>query len=107
MDDEEFLIEDLQGFAASVRSLVFRNMGVEDEELEQPTVAQVAGFISEICPVVDGDRIIGEDTLHKIAETVKEALVGAALSELASEGKVECAWDDKSNSMVFWAPKKD
>ena len=103
MDGEEFIIEDIDNLARALRSTVFRNMGVDERPEQSPTVAQVVGFISERCPEVDGERAISEDVFLQIAKTVGESLVGAALCELASEGSVECAWDDKINEMVFWA----
>lgn len=107
MDGEEFIIEDIESLARILRREAFDCFGVEDVPDQSPTVAQVVGFVVERCPEVDGERIISKDMFFQIADTVRESLVGAALSEMAAEGSVECAWDDKTNEMVFWAAKKD
>ncbi len=40
--------------------------------------------------------------IQDIAKKAQKILIGSVMSKMASEGTLECAWDEDKNSMVFW-----
>jgi hypothetical protein len=43
-----------------------------------------------------------EDQYNTIFDEVTDWIINSGLSKLAAEDKVQCAWDDEQNCMVFW-----
>lgn len=46
--------------------------------------------------------IIDSDTHTDIVDEVANWIFNVGLAKLAAANKLECAWDDSTNSMIFW-----
>ena len=53
----------------------------------------------------DDKYIINEDIFDKIFDDVRNQLYQSTMSQLASKGYIECAWDDEEDKMIFWIDK--
>lgn len=54
-----------------------------------------------------GRSIITIESYNQIIDDVISRIESAVLAKLASEGHLECAWDDELNDMVFWLPDEE
>lgn len=50
----------------------------------------------------DGSLILDEQGYEDIFDETRIWIYNIGLAKLAAEDKVECAWDDESNEMIFW-----
>ena len=68
------------------------------------TLSQIEKFITNISLGNDeeGNLIITENIFDETFEYVCRMIYQVGLAKLASEDKIECAWDTDSNEMVFW-----
>lgn len=100
-----FAITDLEKFAVILR----RNAA---ESLAHNYTENLDDFISisQVVSIVKfsrlnhdaGDVMINEDILADLLEEISDIIYQVGLSKLCADDKIECAWDNKSNSMVFW-----
>lgn len=67
---------------------------------------QIESIINDACIGFDEDDnpIINEKIYSEICDRIFQTVQNASLARLASEGHLECAWDDELNDMVFWLP---
>ena len=56
-------------------------------------------------PAYEDGFIINEKNYAYLFTEIKKWIYNRSLSKVASSGKIECAWDEKNNEMVFWDPK--
>lgn len=54
-----------------------------------------------------GRSIITIESYNQIIDDVISRIQSAVLARLASEGHLECGWDDELNDMVFWLPDEN
>lgn len=106
-DDNIYSIIDLDGYAATIRDVAAQSF-IENhsENLDDYiTIDQVKGVILGYSLGQDGDgnHLISEEIFDHTCEDIREWIFNVGLSKLAAKGLVECAWDDESNEMVFWA----
>lgn len=68
------------------------------------TIDQCIDIVKEKCLGTDsaGRYIIDEDSYLEMLIDVSEQIYQSALSKLASQDIIQCAWDENKNSMVFW-----
>lgn len=81
----------------------------ESENLEEyVTTNQTCQMIEEnaIGKDEDGHCLITDDGCKKLFEQLKARIYNSGLSKLASKNLIECSWDDKKNTMVFWSSKE-
>ena len=55
----------------------------------------------------NGRSVITIESYNQIIDDVINRIQSVVLARLASEGHLECAWDDELNDMVFWLPDED
>ena len=67
---------------------------------------QIESIINDSCLGFDEDDnpIINAKIYAEICDSIFQTVQNASLAKLASEGHLECAWDDDLNDMVFWLP---
>jgi len=112
MDDnnEIYAIVNLAGYAQEMRQAA-ANAIVEnsDEDLDSYiSIDQMIGLVKSHCVGFDEkDRpLLNEDTNEEIFELAVDWIHNVGLAKLAADDLVECAWDDESNEMIFWAKEK-
>jgi len=108
---ESYSIIDLEKYAISMRDAAassFEESYTENLD-EFITVRQVINLIHDHNLGRDNDNnlIINEDIFNDIFDDIRDWLYSAALAKLASKGLVDCAWDDESNTMIFWLTDKN
>ena len=108
---ENYSIVDITGYATTLRryaadSLAENNMDNLDDYI---TINQVIGVIKEYASGLDDNDhyIINEDISENIYLDIVEWIYDVGVAKLAAENKIECAWDDDLNKMIFWIPKND
>lgn len=106
-DTNIYSITDLDGYAASIRDGVAQSF-VEDynENLDEYiTLEQVKNLIIgySLGQDEDDNYLINAEVFNDTFDDVREWFYHAGLSKLAAKGVIECAWDDDTNQMVFWA----
>jgi hypothetical protein len=124
MNNEWFIIKDLDGFINSSRALVFNNFGTKSEdsdslslqidELDQTELDSVLSF--EESKVIVSDHVkkqkhklnqdirytLNEKIFLDIITSLNDRMVSNILNSLVNKGFVETGYDEESNDFVFW-----
>ena len=110
MDDQVYAITNLDGYANEIRTAAANSISdCQNDNLDEYiTITQITNLVKQKC--------LGYDDLNRpmlnelINETIYEDIAvwihNVGLARLAAEDLVECAWDEDSNEMVFWAKPK-
>jgi hypothetical protein len=103
---EIYSISDLDRYAESIRknaALSFTEFYNENLD-DFISIVQTTNLIKSNCigEDEDGNFLIDEDSYNRTFEEVRMWLYNVGLAKLAAEGRIECAWDDKLNEMIFW-----
>jgi hypothetical protein len=80
----------------------------ESEDLENYiTINQACQMIKEnsIGQDEEGKYLITEEASRLLFEQIRTRIYNSGLSKLAAKDLVECSWDEKKNTMVFWSRK--
>lgn len=106
-----YSINDLDRYAESMRKNAalsfteFYNENLDDFISINQTVNLIQS--NSVGEDEDGNLLIDEDSYNKTFEELRIWLYNVGLAKLAAANKVECAWDDKLNEMVFWIPSSE
>lgn len=110
-EDKIYSITDLDQYAIALRDAVAKTFEENySEDLDAYiTIPQVISVIEgySVGQDEEGRLIITEEIFNDIFDDVREWFYESGLSKLAAKGLVECAWDDETNSMIFWASNND
>lgn len=112
MKNETFCITNIDGYIGTLVSNVAEEMAVSAEDRSEIcdfiTKAQVLTIIEEQCLgyTENNEPVIDNESHTKIIETIICSVQNTVLAQLASEGFLDCAWDDELNDMVFWLSDK-
>ena len=127
MNNEWFVIKNLEEFVNASRRLVFQSFGnkIEDQQAiedmitniskqEQQELDNILSYDESyllIKPMLkkqinkktkDVRFILSEDLYMSIIEALNDRLVSNVLNSLVNKGLIETAYDDKSNDFIFW-----
>ena len=106
-----FTIVDLTRYAASMRKNAVLSLSDDVESnLDQfITLSEVGQLIknNSVGEDEEGNYLITEDTFNQTFDEIRTWIEGVVLANLAAQDKIECAWDDEANEMVFWSKKAD
>jgi hypothetical protein len=109
MSKKKYVITDLEGYAKEMRISAAKYFSEDyNENLDEfITIQQIINLVMEKCIGTDdeGRPMLTEKTNDKIFDCIATWLHNVGLAKLAAKGLVECAWDNDSNEMVFWANK--
>lgn len=108
MDNNDiYAIVDLEGYSREMRQAAANSLteNCEDDLDEFITMNQMISLVKEHCAGFDlKDRpLINEDTNEEIYESTVTWIHNVGLAKLAGKDLIQCAWDNESNDMVFWA----
>lgn len=81
----------------------------ESEDLEQyVTTNQACQMIEEnsIGKNEEGLYLITDEGCQKLMEQLQTRIYNSGLSKLAAKNLLECSWDSKKNTMIFWSNEK-
>lgn len=108
---EAYSITDLLGYADCIRDGAARELKEDyhDNLDEFITINQVINLVKEksIGSDENDNYLINEDIHNELYEDIQDWIFNVGLAKLAAAGKIECAWDDEENDMVFWATSKN
>jgi hypothetical protein len=107
---ETYSIVDLTGYAKAMREGAASSFDKEYTENLDDFISlnQVINLIKKNNLGLDeeGNYLITPDIFDDVFNEIREWLYGVGLAKLASKGRVECAWDNDANEMVFWLDNK-
>jgi len=108
MSNEVYAITDINGYAFQMREVAAKSLsdGSEQDNLENYiNLDQIINLVKENCLGFDANQrpLLNEKTNEKIFEEVSVWIHSVGLAKLAAQNLIECAWDNQSNEMVFWA----
>jgi hypothetical protein len=107
---EVYAITNLEGYATQIRDAAAKSLSENhnDNLNDYISINQIVNLVKNECVGFDDeDRpLLDEDTNEKIFENTAVWIHNVGLAKLAAQDLVECAWDDKSNEMIFWAKEK-
>lgn len=102
-----YSITDLEGFCLHVRDNAAKTLCDNNkEDLEEYiTTQQVKNLVQSFSLGTDdnNDLMIDESSYEQILDAIIDDIYQAGLSKLAASDKINCAWDDAENCMIFWA----
>lgn len=109
---EVYAITDLEGYASQMRDAAAQSLtdtGECTDNLDDfISIDQMINMVKNECLGFDDeDRpLLDEQTNEKIFEDTSVWIHNVGLAKLAAKDLVECAWDNETNEMVFWAKTK-
>lgn len=102
-----YAIVDIEGYVKEMRDAAAKTLceNSEDNLDNFISINQMIGILDAECLGYDSsDRpLLNEDANERIYESAVVWIQNVGLAKLAAEGYIECAWDDKSNEMIFWS----
>ena len=106
-EDQVMAVVDMDGYVEEIARAVTEELspGTNHSDLyNYCTREQIVGIVQENCLGFseDNEPLINFEVFHTIFHSVLQRVQNGALSKLAAEGYLECAWDDDLNEMVFW-----
>jgi len=108
-DESVYAITDLEGYAREMRDAAASTFSDDYSDIDSYiNVHQMMNLVKSECIGFDDNNrpLLNEDANEKIYESTITWIHNVGLSKLAAQGLIECAWDTKSNEMVFWANSK-
>lgn len=114
-DGEVYCIMNLEKYADMIRKDAANSFANgerldDSENLEDyVTINQIGQMIEEnsIGKDEDGHHMITGEGYKLLFEQIKTRIYNSGLSKLAAKDLVECAWDERKKTMVFWSNEKN
>ena len=103
---ETFSVTNIDRFAEIIRKNSAESLSNNYPDLNEfITIGQIAKFIEEKNYDIDdyGNIILNEYLLDDLLDEISYWIYQVGLSKLCGADKLDCAWDDDENKMVFWA----
>lgn len=126
INDEWFIVKDVDGLINSSRALVFNSFGQHNEKKDtdvldlkiddhdKEELDKVLSFDESKIIVIDILKkqrnkkdskiryLLNDDLFAKIIESLNDRMVSNILNSLVNKGLVETAYDAEANDFVFW-----
>jgi hypothetical protein len=101
-----YAIVDIDGYVSEMRKAAAQSFSDNyHENLDEfISIGQMINLVNKHCVGFDDlDRpMLDEESNNDIYEDTVIWLHNVGLAKLAAQNLVECAWDEKSNEMIFW-----
>lgn len=131
MEEEWFIINDIDEFTDKVRAIVFNNFGAWDkadeldsliDTVKQSEQAEFDKIIShQECLLIVKESVkiqvsknkkrtrytLNDKIFADVLEKINSRMVSNILNGLVKKGLVDMAYDEKSNDFVFWVKDKN
>lgn len=104
MKDPYIKIKNLSKFAKFLATTVAKDCGLEIDKVKVNdfiTLKNVKGIIRQYAKVKNEELFINTKILLKINDELLSWILGVSLAKAASNGELECYWDDLKNCMMF------
>lgn len=109
----KYIVSEDDKFCKSIRKQALKSLSKEsinsiDLDLFI-TLDQCRDIVYNCCAGQDPDGrcIIDEETYLDMLIEISEQIYQSALSKLAADNIIECAWDDEEGHMIFWINEED
>lgn len=105
-----YKVNNLNGFAKRIGKLVAREIDISVKELkEYISVKSIKDIILEHSMKMESDDSVymDEERTQAACEDIADWLSGVEHAKLAAEDLIECYWDNKLNTMLFYLKKED
>tara|TARA_B100001778_G_scaffold302117_1_gene278568 strand:- start:2418 stop:2810 length:393 start_codon:yes stop_codon:yes gene_type:complete len=98
-----YVIQDINKFSKNIAKQVAKYAGFSYKELKSYIkVGNVKQIIQNHSSFNQhGNMCINEEDAEAACEEIFDWLVGVDLAKLASNGDLDCYWDDEDNCMIF------
>lgn len=101
-----YTITDLNQYALAIREQAIESIADDqntnwDDFITVDEVIDIVACHSLGCDN-DNNHMIDEETHNYIMDDLNTWIINIGLAKLAGANKIECAWDDSVNEMVFW-----
>lgn len=111
MDNEElYAITNIEGYALEMRQAAAQSIvdDVKENLDDYINIHQMINLVKSECVGFDDNNrpLLNEDANAKIYESTIAWIHNVGLAKLAAKGLIECAWDNETNEMIFWANKE-
>lgn len=107
MNEDMYAITNIEGYATEMRQAAANAISDEcDDDLDSYiSLKQMVSIIEENCMGFDNSNrpLLNEDSNEKIYGATVTWINNVGLAKLAAQDLIQCAWDNDSNEMVFWA----
>jgi len=107
MSKDVYAITNLEGYASEMQQSAANSLSEDcvDNLDDYISINQMINLVKTECIGFDNDDrpLLNEEANEKIYESTVIWIHNIGLAKLAAKNLVECAWDDESNEMVFWA----
>lgn len=107
---ELYAITDLDGYISQMREAAAKSIceNTDDNLDDYISINQMVNLVKENCKGYDDENrpLLDEKSNEKIFEDAAIWIHDVGLAKLAGRDLIECAWDNESNEMVFWAKEK-
>lgn len=103
--NDTFVINDIDKLAYSIRKNAALTISdnANDDLDTFISIDQMKNLINNyVILSEDNDPMLDEEGYENIFDETSAWIINMGLAKLAAEDKIECAWDDESNDMVFW-----
>lgn len=112
MKDEVYSITDLNGYIVQMRDAAAKSLcedSSSDNLDDYISLDQMIGIVNKNCAGFDTENrpMLTESENEKIFEEAAIWIHNIGLAKLAGMDLIECAWDDESNEMIFWAKESE
>ena len=98
-----YFVKDPDDCAKIIHAELIKAHELPDDE-QYLTISQVKGLILEKCKKKGSRWMANDKILKKVTDQAQGILLGAYMAKMAVDGELECAWDEKSNDMIWWIP---
>lgn len=102
----EYIVSENKKFCKALRKQAAKYLSSESHSNldEFITLDQCGQILENNCVDKDeqGRFIVNEDSYVDMLMEISKQIYQSALSKLAAENIIQCAWDNQENTMVFW-----
>lgn len=113
-EEEVYCIMNLEKYAAMVRRDAADSFA-KNEKLDESEDLEGYITINQVCQMI-GENAMGKDEEDHYLITkegynflfaqIKTRIYNSGLAKLAAKDLLECAWDEKKKTMIFWSNEK-
>ncbi len=102
-----YSISDIHTYATQMREVAAESLSEDHEDNldDYISIEQIINLVKSECVGFDDENrpMLDIDANERIFENTAIWIHNVGLAKLAGADLVECAWDDKTNQMIFWS----
>lgn len=98
-------LHDPESSAEIIKNEILKAYDLSDDETLL-TTGQVLGLLMEKCERSGDEYLLDDDILKQVTKDAQSILIGTMLGRMASQGELDCCWDDEVNEMMFRLPER-